>query len=120
MAPRLAAAWHNLKTYNPLRLVPSLRASPANPDQWLLERLGGQTSDAGVVVNERTGLSNVALMSAVRLISSSVGMLPLDLYERTGERSRREAIENPLYFILQQTQGISFVRQFRDAHELRR
>jgi HK97 family phage portal protein len=54
---------------------------------------------AGQTVNESTVLSLSAAWACTRLISESIGTLPLRLYERTPE-GRRPAVDHPLYRIL--------------------
>lgn len=65
------------------------------------QALGGfGMSLAGVNVNEGNSLRNMAVMACVSIISQSLASVPLILYERTGERTRRRAVEHPLYSIL--------------------
>lgn len=45
----------------------------------------GRETSTGVAVNERMAMRNSAVNRAVRLVSSSMGMLPLQLFERTTE-----------------------------------
>ena len=63
---------------------------------------GGAPSSAGIDVNEETALSTGAVHQAVRLVSETMGMLPLHTYERAGDRDKqkRRAPNHPLYAIL--------------------
>lgn len=63
---------------------------------------GGHTSTAGVEVTEETALSVGAVKQAVKLLSETMGMLPLHIYERSGDRERQKkrAPQHPLYKIL--------------------
>lgn len=72
------------------------RASPenpatslSNPDSWLFDLFGGQKTAAGIRMNEETALTVGAVYTAVRIISNSIGALPLHVYRRdeTGKRS---------------------------------
>lgn len=61
---------------------------------------GGRTSAAGVTVTEKLALRNSAFFRAVKLISTSVGMLPLHLYRRKADGSTDKAKDHPLYRVL--------------------
>jgi len=83
-----------------------LRASLSDPDQKLLKAmtdggLGGWRSmtNAGITVTEKTALSLPAYFAAVKIIAESVGMLPLELYERT-DNGKRRATDHPVYDLL--------------------
>ena len=90
------------------------RASPENPStnladpaSWLHEALGGGLDDVtGASVSHTTVLGLPAFYSAVRLISETVGSLPLPLYERTetgGRKGRDRATDHELYPLLHDT-----------------
>ncbi|MFV0508737.1 MAG: phage portal protein [Shewanella algae] len=57
------------------------------------------SSAAGQTVNDKTVMSLSAAWACSRLVSESIGSLPIRLYERT-ENGRRAAVEHPLYRIL--------------------
>lgn len=62
---------------------------------------GGRASSAGVTVDEETALSTGTVIQAVRLISETMGMLPLHVNERVGSnREKRRASNHPLYSVL--------------------
>lgn len=63
---------------------------------------GGMTTGSGVDVNETTALSAGAVKQAVRLLSQTMGMLPLHVYERVGTRDKQKqrAPGHPLYQVL--------------------
>lgn len=56
-------------------------------------------TSSGEIINEKTALQITDVYSCVRLISQTVGSLPLKLYERTG-KGRMEAVDNNLYSLL--------------------
>lgn len=77
-----------------------VRASIENPDTplsdpaaWLIDMLGAPTV-TGVQVNEQSALSFSAVWACIRIISETLAMLPVHLYERIedGERSRRKLV----------------------------
>ncbi|MEL6707620.1 MAG: phage portal protein [Pseudomonadota bacterium] len=69
-------------------------------DLALLAALGqGFSSRNGRVINERSAMSNATFNRAVTLISSSIGMLPLNVMRRIGER-KEKAEELRAYRIL--------------------
>jgi HK97 family phage portal protein len=76
------------------------RAHPSDPniERYLLGNVSGSAS--GVEVTEDSALSATAVWAGVRIISETVAMLPLKLYERLDERSKRPARNNPLFKLL--------------------
>lgn len=59
----------------------------------------GSVSSTGRVVNEKSSLKNATFFRAVNLISSSVGMLPLNLHEKTAQGSEK-ATAHPVHKLL--------------------
>lgn len=68
--------------------------------QRILGGWGGLPTESGVVVSEASALSISTVFACVRVYSFLVASLPLVLYQRTGEQSRRRAVEKPLYRVL--------------------
>lgn len=67
----------------------------------LREFLGmGRTSAAGVIVSEKLALRNSAFFRAVKLISTSIGMLPTHLHRRKPDGTTEKAKDHPLYRVL--------------------
>lgn len=67
----------------------------------LREFLGmGRVSAAGVTVTEKLALRNSAFFRAVKLISTSIGMLPTHLYRRMADGTTEKAKDHPLYRVL--------------------
>ena len=60
---------------------------------------GGQQSAAGELIDDATALSIMDVYSCIRLISQTIGSLPLKLYETT-TKGRMEAMDNYLYALL--------------------
>lgn len=78
------------------------RAHPSNPDKWLIQALYGapDPGPTGVTVTEDSALSATAIWAGVRIISETLAMLPLKLYERVDERSKRPARSSDLYRLM--------------------
>lgn len=76
------------------------RFHPSNPDRWFLRHFGNEPSAAGVTVTEETALSATAVWAGVRIISETLAMLPLELYERLDERSKKAARNMGLWHVL--------------------
>jgi len=77
------------------------RATFSLRDPALVTLFGGSGSDAGVVVTESTAMQSSPIWCAIRVISETVGSLPLILYERSEDgRGRKVAAEHPLYELL--------------------
>ena len=67
----------------------------------LREFLGaGRASAAGVAVTEKLALRNSAFFRAVKLVSTSIGMLPTFLHRRLPDGKTEKAKDHPLYRIL--------------------
>ena len=76
----------------------------STPDWGTLERymawaFGGGASASGIVVNPQTAMQSAAVYSCVKVLSESVGMLPLNLYAKKGT-TRTLQVNNPLQTIL--------------------
>lgn len=76
------------------------RYSLADADKKMDFLTMGRPSYTGVAVNERTALNSVAVFACVRLLSETLASVPLPLYQRVTARSKRRAIEHPLYSLL--------------------
>lgn len=76
-------------------------ATLANPPQWLADWFaGGTTTDAGAMVNETTALKFSAVFACTRVISETIGSLPLNVYKRLPNGGKQRATEHPLYNLL--------------------
>lgn len=85
-----------------LILGPARKATAmGDNDSWFhwLESVGRKTK-AGVRVNEEAALTFSACWCATRVISETIAMLPLLLYEKQKGDSREFATEHPLYDLL--------------------
>jgi len=76
------------------------RSSLSNPDRWFIRHLGAEPASSGVEVTEDTALSATAFWAGVRIISETLAMLPLKLYERIDERTKQPARKLGLYRLL--------------------
>ncbi len=56
-------------------------------------------ADSGVYVSNQSALRYLTVLSCIRVIAESVGMLPLNIYQRKGE-ARELATNNPLFGVL--------------------
>lgn len=69
-------------------------------EEVLRAYLRGTDSAAGMPVTEETAMRIAAVNACVRVIAETVASLPLNVYQRTDERSRIRAIRHPLYRLL--------------------
>lgn len=74
------------------------RAHPSSDPTWLNTGKSLATA-SGVDVTPDSALTYTAVWACVRILSESVAMLPLVLYERTAQGKQR-AVNHPLYTIL--------------------
>ena len=58
------------------------------------------STQAGIVVNERTALQMAPVLACVRLISETIAALPLHVYERSADGGKTQAVEHPLFSLL--------------------
>ncbi len=63
---------------------------------------GGFSNASGRAVTERSSIGNATFFRAINLISSSVGMLPLNLFERKNNGDREKARTHPVASLLRQ------------------
>lgn len=95
--------------------------NPANTlDEAAYEEATTTGTDSGVRVTRDTILGHPAVWSSIRRISSTIGMLPLDIYRRDGED---ETLDNahPLHRILSQRPDVEltpFTLKQRIVHDL--
>lgn len=95
-----------LKTKKPGRVRLALSSwlgrtiAPTDSAFWALFGSGGRS--AGQNVSQKTVMSLSAAWACTRLLSETVGTLPLQLYERTSS-GRRVAAEHPLYRLIHST-----------------
>jgi HK97 family phage portal protein len=73
----------------------------SNPQQWLLDLLGGRESKAGIRVTADTALQVSAVFACVRYLSRTVAALPCQLYKRS-DRGKDKAVNHPIYWLLHQ------------------
>lgn len=77
----------------------------STPDWSVLERylawsFGGGASASGIVVNPQTAMQSAAVFSCVKVLSESIGMLPVNLYTESANGSRNIAKNHPLFPLL--------------------
>lgn len=77
----------------------SMLGRKSETDDFWFQAVGGETY-AGVEVNEETALNYSAVFAATRVLSESIGSLPLMLMRRVGDKATRKATEHPLWRII--------------------
>lgn len=65
----------------------------------LVRAINASATDSGILVTPDTALTFSAVLAAIRILSESVAMLPIVLYERTGN-SRNRVPADPRYRLL--------------------
>lgn len=71
-----------------------------NATEWLLAALRGPVSHTGIAVSTDSAMTNASVGSAVRLLSDTIGAIPLFVYERLGTGGKQRATAHPLYSVL--------------------
>jgi HK97 family phage portal protein len=82
------------------QLSPEDPSAPLLPGSWLMESLGiGQGNDSGIAISEKGAMRISAVLACVRVISETIGTLPLNVYQWTAN-GKRLAPEHPLSPVL--------------------
>jgi HK97 family phage portal protein len=68
-------------------------------DFWYLDKLGGGPSATGLIITPEIAVMCSAVFACLKVLGETMGMLPLIVYERTGEdgTSKRRATEDSVY-----------------------
>lgn len=77
-----------------------VRSTYANPAAWFLDLFGSSTSSSGVKVGPETAQQSSAVFACVQVRSQDIAKLPIILYQRMPDGSRRRATEHPLYNLI--------------------
>lgn len=73
--------------YGVIEALNRVTSGTANPEQWLIDVLGGRRSSTGVRVNTWSTLAIPTVWNSVKRIGGHVGMLPMTVKRRVGEGS---------------------------------
>jgi len=78
------------------------RSTLANPDDTLLNAIGGNSTTSGVKVNTTSAMTSSAVLCAHRNLTESVAMLPWHLYRQdvAAGTKRHPAVDHPVYKLL--------------------
>lgn len=90
--------WEKTKAFF-TRSSSKLLSGTENPERWLVDAVGGNSTKTGIYVNEETALKFSAVFACVRILAESVASLPLPVYKRL-KVGRERAIDHPLYSLL--------------------
>lgn len=75
--------------------------SLSNPAAWLTDLFNlSSGTRAKKAVNENTAMGISAVYNGVQLIATALASLPVSVYERMPDGSRREAFDHPLYYLV--------------------
>ena len=77
-------------------------ATLRDPPDWLYEAMGGRKTLAGVRVNEVTAWNISGVYACIRLISETIGSLPLSVYRRL-PRGKEQLPNHPVNRLLHDT-----------------
>lgn len=69
-------------------------------DPALVELFGGARNSAGVSVTPESAMRTTAVFGCVRVISETIGTLPLQMFERKKDGSKDKATNHPLYRVV--------------------
>jgi HK97 family phage portal protein len=77
------------------------RSSAAQPADWFVEWVrGGRVTNSGVAVDAQNAMTYSAFWACVRIISETIGSLPLITYKRGQGRTKDVADLHPVYRLL--------------------
>lgn len=74
--------------------------NPANPSYWLQRALAGAPNSTGISLTPEGSLRVTAVFACVRVLSQTIGTLPLILYSRSASGNKDRATGHPLYRLL--------------------
>lgn len=72
----------------------------AQPDRWLIDAMGGTSTDSGVRVNEWNAMQSTAVYACVRILAETIASLPLPVYKRLPNGGKARAPDHPIYPVL--------------------
>ena len=73
----------------------------SDPQQWLIDALGGGSSSSGVRVSSATAIGLPAVFASVQLIAGHIGAMPLRLFRESSDGTRTEIRNHPSIRLLQ-------------------
>ena len=82
------------------------KSSFSNPEQWLVDLMGGALTNSGARINEMNACKNITVLACIGLLSDSIASLPCVLFEETpdGKRmSKKPAVKHPAYKLLKKS-----------------
>jgi HK97 family phage portal protein len=72
------------------------KAATLKEPEWWRQSINIQPVDAGVAVNQATAMQLSAFFACVRILSESIGSLPLKVYMRRSDGGKELAVNHPL------------------------
>ena len=66
-------------------------------DDFWYKAVTGGTSSTGLPITPDVAMEVSAVFACVKVLGETMGMLPLIVYERTGETSKQRAVDDPVY-----------------------
>lgn len=85
---------------NPFREVFERRSAIGTSHDLWTHLVRGTRSSAGTVVNENTAFNVAVVLTCVSLRSRAIASLPIRVYERIDDRSKKPAVSHPLSRVL--------------------
>ncbi len=117
------ANWFN-RWKNKPAIVNEGTTDQKNPARWLIDWVrGGDESDSGITISERTALAYTSVWHAVNIIAGDLGQLPLCVYRYTPdgrERDTKHAAYKLLKYRPNPWMNASTFRETMQAHVLLR
>lgn len=102
---RVKTVFRDLKLSNP---------KAWNPALWNL--YGSSNTEASIHINEDTGLNLSSVYNAIQIISGATSILPIHLYKRNKDNSRKKIIGHPAQQILNaKTNEVTIAMSFREC-----
>ena len=84
-----------------LSLITESRAHPSQKTNWALYGFSaGQGTASGITINEEKAMGITAVYACLRVLSETVGSLPVHLFRRISDQKRERATNHPYYKII--------------------
>lgn len=78
------------------RFVERRNLDVRNPNHWIIQLLNEMKTKAGVAIGHDSAMSISAVYACVRVISETIASLPLKVYERSDDGSRKPVTQHPV------------------------
>lgn len=92
---------------------PQLRASLANPAEWMYSWFGGKPTNSGVNINADSALTHATVFACIRVLAETFASLPVGFYRETSKGSERITTDGRDFLISKEPSDLLHSYDFR-------